>query len=72
MRDRFTRWGLASVLVVAALLDGYLAVSENVLWPVALALLWVGLAAALLTARTPEPAAFPQARRAPEPRPVEV
>jgi hypothetical protein len=67
MRDQVVRWALAMVLVVAALVDGYLAASEGVLWPVALALLWVGLAAALLTAEPPEAAVPPAIRRAEEP-----
>ncbi|MGX7829384.1 hypothetical protein ACTG9Q_30280 [Actinokineospora sp. 24-640] len=67
MGDQLVRWALAAVLVSAALVDGYLAASEGVLWPVALALLWVGLAAALLTAETREPVIPPAARRAKEP-----
>ena len=63
MRDRLMRWSLAAVLVGAALVNGYLAVSEGVVWPVVLALLWVGLAAALLTAETPVSAAPRVARR---------
>lgn len=55
------------VLVAAALVDGYLAASEGVLWPVALALLWVGLAAALLTVETPEATVPSAARRAEKP-----
>ncbi|MGW5050163.1 hypothetical protein [Actinokineospora sp. NPDC004072] len=72
MRDRLTRWALASVLVVSAMVNGYLAASEDVLWPVALALLWVGLAAALLTAEAPVPAAPRTTRRAPQRSPAEV
>ncbi|MFC7616723.1 hypothetical protein ACFQV2_27955 [Actinokineospora soli] len=72
MRERFTRWSLAAVLVAAALINGYLAVSEAVVWPVVLALLWVGLAAALLSAEAPVSAAPPAARRTTAPKPARV
>ncbi|GLZ39407.1 hypothetical protein Acsp05_30310 [Actinokineospora sp. NBRC 105648] len=42
------RWLLAAVLVAAAAVNGYLAISEWVLWPAPLALIWIGVAAALV------------------------
>ncbi|MFC5289162.1 hypothetical protein ACFPM7_19095 [Actinokineospora guangxiensis] len=47
-------------------MNGYLAASESVLWPLALALLWVGLAAGLLSVEAPKSAEPRRAvRRAP-------
>lgn len=72
MRNRVTRWSLAAVLMAAALVDGYLAATEAVLWPVALALLWVGLAASLLAAEAPTSAEPTPARRTPSRKPAQV
>jgi hypothetical protein len=73
MRDRVTRWSLAAVLMAAALVNGYLAASESVLWPLALALLWVGLAAGLLSVEAPKPVEPRRAvRRAPSRNPARV
>lgn len=72
MRDQVTRWFLAAVLVTAALVNGYLAASEAVLWPVAFALLWVALAAGLLAAETPRPAEPSPTRRVPSRRIAQV
>lgn len=72
MRDRVTRWSLAAVLMAAALVNAYLAASEAVLWPVALALLWVGLAASLLSVETPTPVEPTASRRAPSRKPARV
>ncbi|EWC61352.1 hypothetical protein UO65_3346 [Actinokineospora spheciospongiae] len=46
-----SRWIIAAALALAAVVNGYLAASEDVFWPVPLALLWVGLALAVLSAR---------------------
>ena len=45
------RWTIAAALVAAAGINTYLAGSEGVFWPVPLALLWIALAVAVLTAR---------------------
>jgi hypothetical protein len=52
MSSRMLRWGLAAMLLIAALVDAYLAVSESVAWPAILAVAWIGLAAALITQET--------------------
>ncbi|WP_156757361.1 hypothetical protein [Actinokineospora pegani] len=45
------RWTIAGTLAVAAAVNSYLALSESVLWPVPLAVLWIVLAAGVLTVR---------------------
>ncbi|SDC28635.1 hypothetical protein [Actinokineospora iranica] len=52
---RPVRWLLASILVIAALVNTYIAFAEGVIWPAPLALLWIGIAAALLAPRTDDP-----------------
>ncbi len=42
------RWLLAMILIVAAGVNAYLAVAEAVVWPAVLALVWIGIAAALI------------------------
>ncbi|WP_424185658.1 hypothetical protein ACOBQX_27840 [Actinokineospora sp. G85] len=49
---RSARWTIAGVLTVAAAVNSYLALSESVLWPLPLAVLWTALAAAVLTVGT--------------------
>ncbi|WP_084467798.1 hypothetical protein [Actinokineospora inagensis] len=45
---RAVRWTLATILTAAAAIDAYLALSAKVWWPIPLALVWIGFAAALL------------------------
>lgn len=60
------RWGLAVILFVAAIVDAYLAMSESVLWPAVLAVLWLGIAGALISARPASPVVdVPKPRSAP-------
>ncbi|SDH79344.1 hypothetical protein SAMN05192558_10578 [Actinokineospora alba] len=61
------RWGLAVILFLAAIVDAYLAMSESVVWPAILAVLWIGIAGALISARPASPVVD-----APSPHPVPV
>ncbi|OLR94237.1 hypothetical protein [Actinokineospora bangkokensis] len=45
------RWTIAGALVVAAAVNTYLAISEAVLWPVPLIVVWLALAVAVLVAQ---------------------
>lgn len=70
-KARLVRWGLAVILFVAAVVDAYLAMSESVAWPAVLAVIWIGVAAALIMPRpvprvieVPSPRAAPAATRA--------
>ncbi|GAA3062806.1 hypothetical protein Aglo01_27280 [Actinokineospora globicatena] len=62
---RRVRWSLAAVLTTAAGIDVYLSLSEGVWWPLALAVVWIGIAAALLLPAT-EPVEIPTPRTARE------
>lgn len=63
---RALRWLLALVLVGSASVNAYLALSEAVLWPAVLALVWLGVAAALVmpgeSAAEPVPTTAREAR----------
>ncbi|MGH3860236.1 hypothetical protein [Actinokineospora sp.] len=62
------RWGLAVILFFAAIVDAYLAMSESVVWPAVLAVVWLGIAGALITPRPASPAIeVPRPRTAPAP-----
>ncbi|SER99228.1 hypothetical protein [Actinokineospora terrae] len=62
---RRVRWSLAAILTTAAAVDVYLALSESVWWPLTLAPIWLGFAAALLLP-APEPVTIPMPRTARE------
>ncbi|MCP2272958.1 hypothetical protein [Actinokineospora diospyrosa] len=62
---RPVRWSLAAVLTAAAAVDTYLALSEGVWWPLTLAVVWIGFAAALLLPAA-EPVEVPAPRTARE------
>ncbi|HVK23046.1 MAG TPA: hypothetical protein VM677_16935 [Actinokineospora sp.] len=64
------RWILATILVIASLVNAYLAVSESVVWPVVPAALWVLLAAALVTTDTKPEVPAPRLESEPTRRPV--
>lgn len=51
-RDVMARWLITAVLLTAALVNLYLAFSEGVVWPVACAVVWLGVAAALVAQRS--------------------
>ncbi|MBM7775725.1 hypothetical protein JOD54_005929 [Actinokineospora baliensis] len=62
---RPVRWSLAAVLTVAAGVNVYLSLAEGVWWPLALAAIWIGFAAALFLP-APEPVEIPAPRTARE------
>ncbi|WP_436500795.1 hypothetical protein [Actinokineospora sp. HUAS TT18] len=66
------RWTLATILLVAAVVNAYLAMAESVLWPVVPALVWALLAAALLTPEPKPDIPEPRAEVEPVRRPAHV
>ncbi|PPK67590.1 hypothetical protein V5P93_005383 [Actinokineospora auranticolor] len=76
---RPVRWSLAAVLTAAAGVHGYLAVTESVIWPIPLAVLWLAFAVAVVipaaedvTVPAPRTAreALALTQQQPEPRPA--
>ncbi|WP_054050321.1 hypothetical protein [Alloactinosynnema sp. L-07] len=66
------RWTLATILLVAAMVNAYLALSESVVWPIVPAVLWILVAAALITAEPKSEVPAPRAESEPVRRPVSV
>ncbi|MGQ0841414.1 hypothetical protein [Actinokineospora sp.] len=67
------RWLLAAVLVAAATVNTYIAFAQSVVWPAPLAVVWIGIAAALITPPEDSAAAGPPAvAPAPEQRTLPV